>query len=101
MFNNPSAPKLLAACCSASFLTSSAAFADYITVEMNFNNKVFVVVRTAFTHENIFKLFTGILLDNLQQGGFIIVVSSFFEFLIAGITKLRICFDAGSIPPSI
>ena len=55
------------------FLTSSAAFADYITVEMNFNNKVFVVVRTAFTHENIFKLFTWILLDNLLQGGFIIV----------------------------
>mgnify|MGYP006864668412 CR=1 FL=1 len=55
------------------FFTSAAAFADYITVEMDFNNKVFVVVRTAFTHENIFKLFAGILLDNLLQSGFIIV----------------------------
>ena len=55
------------------FFTSAAAFSYYIAVEMDFNNKVLVVVRTAFTNENIFKLFTGILLDNLLQGGFIIV----------------------------
>ena len=57
-----------------SFLFASAsAFPDDIAVQMNLNNKMLIMIRTAFPHQHIVKLFLRILLDDLLQSRFIIL----------------------------